>query len=86
MMRVHFLKDSGDYKQGDTPWIERPVARTLCINDICEPYSVFEARAKAAKEEAAADKKAAAVKKRGRPRKKATSKKAESREKTTVSE
>ena len=88
-MRVHFLKTGNGYEAGDTPWIERTLARRLCDNEFCETYPDYIERLKEeerqAKERAAAEKKKAAVAakpKRRTRKKKATSKAAETREKT----
>ena len=65
-MRVVFLKDHGDYKEGFQGFISRQLGRRLCQQMITIPWSEFKPKRK---------------KPKLKPRKKAVSKKVETREK-----
>ena len=51
MMRVHILKPVHAHQPGDTPWMERTLARRLCDNNEAEPYVVLANRMAEAKRE-----------------------------------
>ena len=89
-MKVVFIKDSNNYKEGFEGFIPRQLGRRLCQQGITIPWSLkdyspeYKAMVKR-KKKAAAEKKEKAVKKpKQKPREKAVSKKVETREKAIL--